>query len=117
MNKRRHQRIEMQNLVARLSDGVETFSGTVSDVSRDGMLLVNIPEELNMQGEELSIVVSAKDKDFTMLVVPKWVREDNSEKKMGLIILDTPLDWTLFVMNSEPKDEDIWAATTHLPDC
>jgi hypothetical protein len=36
-------------------------------------------------------------------------------KKMGLAILDPPLDWTLFAMICEPKDEDIWGATTHLP--
>jgi hypothetical protein len=34
---------------------------------------------------------------------------------MGLAILDPPLDWTLFAMICEPKDEDIWGATTHLP--
>jgi len=117
MNKRRHQRIEVQNLVANISDGVNSFSGTVSDVSRDGMLLTDIPHGLNKEGENLSILVTIKGKDFRMLVVPKWDSGSNSKKRMGFAILDVPLDWTVFVMNCEPTDEDMWAATTNLPDC
>lgn len=117
MNKRRHQRIEVQNLVANISDGVNSFSGTVSDVSRDGMQLTGIPHGVIKEAENLSILVTAKGRDFRMLVVPKWDSGSNSEKRMGLEILDVPLDWTVFVMNCEPTDEDIWAATTHLPDC
>ena len=117
MNKRRYERIEVQNVVANLSDGVDSFSGTINDVSRAGMLLADIPKELHNWGEKLSIIVSAKGKDYNMLVVPKWISKNYSEKRMGLVILDAPLDWTLFVMNCEPKGENIWAATTHLPDC
>ena len=117
MNKRRHHRIQVQNVVANLSDGVDSFSGTVSDVSRVGMLLADTSKELHDLGENLSIIVSARGKDYKMLVVPKWISKNNSEKRMGLAILDAPLDWTLFVMSCEPTDEDIWAATTHLPDC
>lgn len=123
MNKRRYQRTEVQNVVANLSDGVDFFSGTVNDVSRAGMSLADIPKELHDWGKELSIIVSAKGKDYKMLVVPKWISKNSPGKRMGLVILDAPLDWTLFVMNCEPTDEDIcsattyWAATTHLPDC
>ena len=116
MDKRRHQRIEVQNLVANLSDGVNSYSGTVSDVSRVGLLVTDIPQELNNQGEKLSIIISAKGKDFKMAVVPKWVSGSRSKNKMGLAILDAPLDWTGFIMSYEQTDEDIWAATTHLPD-
>mgnify|MGYP002631874701 CR=1 FL=1 len=117
MNKRRHQRVEIPNLIANLSDGVDSFSGTVRDVSRVGILLADIPKRLNNLGEQLSVVISAKGKKFKMLVIPKWVSGDNSEKIMGLAILDAPIDWTMFVMDYEPKYEDIWAMTTHLPDC
>ena len=117
MNKRRHQRIEVKNLVASISDGVNSFSGTVIDVSRDGMLLTCIPHVLSKEGGNMSIAVTAKGKDFKMQVVPKWNSEGNSEKRMGLEILDAPLDWTMFVMSCEPTDEDMWASTTNLPDC
>jgi len=115
MNNRRHQRIEVQNVVANLSEEVDSLYGTVSNVSRVGLLLTDIPKKLNNQVEKLSVIVSAKGKDFKLLVEPKWMSGNNSGKKMGLAIIDAPLDWTVFVMNCEPADEDIWAATAHLP--
>ena len=98
MNKRRHQRIEVQNLVANLSNGVDSYSGTVSDVSPAGLLVTDTPQELNNQGEKLSIIISVKGKDFKMAVVPKWVSGNKSKNKMGLAILDAPLDWAGFLM-------------------
>ncbi len=115
MNKRRHQRVEVQDMVAILSDGVDSFSGAVGDISRHGLLVNDFPQSLKSREEKLSIAVSAKGKDFKMLVVPKWVSADPLETKMGLAIIDVPLDWTVFVMNCEPEREDIWAATAHLP--
>ena len=117
MNRRLNQRIEVQNVVAHLSNGVDFFSGTVNDVSRVGMLLTNIPKELHDCSEKLSITVSAKNIEYKMVVLPQWINENNSEKRMGLEILDAPLDWILFVIDYQPADENIWAATTTLPDC
>ncbi len=117
MNKRRHQRIEVQNVVADLSGEVNFFSGTVNDVSLCGMSLADVPKELHDWKKELSIIVSAKGKDYKMLVVPKWLSKNYSETLMGLEILNAPLDWTIFVLNYEPTDEDTWATITHLPDC
>jgi membrane-anchored protein YejM (alkaline phosphatase superfamily) len=115
MSKRRHQRVAVQNLVAILSDGVDSFSVTVSNISRLGILLKDIPQRLKSQENTLSIIVSAKGKDFTMQAEPKWVSGSKSEQKMGLAIFDPPLDWTVFAMICEPADEDIWAAPTHSP--
>ena len=98
MNKRRHQRIEVQNLVANLSNGVDSYSGTVSDVSTVGLLVTDTLQELNNQGEKLSIIISVNGKDFKMAVVPKWVSGNKSKNKMGLTILDAPLYWAGFMM-------------------
>ncbi len=112
MSKRRHQRVEGQNLVAHLSSGVDSFSGTVGNISRLGILLNDIPQGLKILGKRLSIIVSAKDKNFKLQVEPKWVSGNKSKNKMGVAILDPPLNWTLFAMICEPNDKDIWAATT-----
>jgi hypothetical protein len=115
MIKRRHQRIAMQNLVANVSDGADSFSGTVSDISRNGLLLTDIAPGLGNQRGEMSILFSVKGRDIKMFVVPKWVSGINSGQKMGLAILEPPLEWTIYVISCEPAGEDIWAATTHLP--
>jgi len=114
MIKRRHQRIQTQNLIAKLSNGVDSFSGTVSNISRLGMLLDDIPQRLKSQGIKFSIIVSVKGKDFKMQVEPKWI-SGNKSPQMGVAIIDPPLDWTVFAMDCEPKDEDIWGEIAHLP--
>ena len=115
MSKRRHQRVEMQNLIANLSDGDDSFSGTVGNISRLGMLLNGMPQKLKSQGKKWSIIVSAKGKLFKMQVEQKWFKAHTSGGKMGVAILDPPVAWTVFAMICEPKDEDIWATATHLP--
>lgn len=117
MNRRLHQRTEVQNVVANLSNGVDNFSGTVNDVSRVGILLGDIPNELHDCKKKLSIIISANNIDYKLLVVPKWTSEKSTEKRMGLEIINAPLDWILFVMDYAPTDDNIWAATTNLPDC
>ena len=61
----------------------------------------------------MSLIVAAKGKIFKLQVEPKWVSENKFERKMGVAILDPPLNWTLFTMICEPQNEDTWAATTH----
>ena len=117
MNRRINQRVEVQNVVANLSNKGKSFAATVNDVSRDGILLTDIPQTIQDHKEQLSIVVSAKSTDFKLVVIPKWINENSSDRRMGLEILDAPLDWILFVMDYHPTDENIWAATTNLPDC
>lgn len=117
MNRRLHQRTKVQNVVANLSNGVDKFSGTVNDVSRLGLLLGNISNELVDCKNEFSITVSASSVDYNLTVVPKWIGENISEKRMGLEILNAPLEWVLFVMDYEPSVENVWAATTNLMDC
>ncbi len=117
MNKRRYHRFEVQNIDANISNGVDSFSGTVNDVSRVGLLLADIPKDFSDIGENLSIIVSARGKDYKLQVVRKWMSKNDSEKRMGVAILDAPLDWTSFVMDCEPRVKDNWASTTHLPDC
>lgn len=117
MNRRLHQRTEVQNVIANLSNGAIDFSGTVNDISRIGLLLGNIPNELDDCKDELSITVSTGSVDYKLLVVPKWVNGNGTERRMGLEILNAPLEWVLFVMDYEPAEENVWAATTNLMDC
>lgn len=117
MNRRINQRVEVQNVIANLSSEGKSFAATVNDVSRDGILLSDIPAMTQDSNEQLSIIVSVKNTDYKMIVIPKWINENNSERRMGLEIIDAPLDWILFVMDYHPTDENIWAATTNLPDC
>ena len=104
--------MKVNNLVADLSDGFGFFSGTVSDISRYGMHLDDVPKKINSQTKKLTLIVSANGKNFKILAIPKWVSENNQSKSMGIEILNAPSGWTDFVKKHEPKEvyDDVWAA-------
>lgn len=109
--------MKVNNLVADLSDGSGFFSGTVSDISHCGMLLNDVPKKFNNQTKKLTLIVSANEKNFKILAIPKWVSENNQSKSIGIEILNAPSGWTDFVKRYEPKevDDDVWGsvAVTH----
>ena len=108
MNRRRHLRIEVPDLVADVSDGVASFSGNVSDVSRYGMLLDDIPGKFNEKTERLSIVFSVNGIYFKkMKGIPRWTGRNNLRKRMGIHIPKASPSWTVFVKNLEPREPDL----------
>ena len=113
MNNRRCQRIEVPNLVAEISDGVNCFSGTVINISPVGIQLDDLPKRLNFQAKILSTGVFANSEHFKIIVIPKWVSENNFTKKMGFQIFEASRAWTDLIRRHEPKDDDVWAATTN----
>lgn len=112
INRRRNQRIRLENLVADLSDGSGFFSGIVSDVSRSGMQLVHVPKKFNDQAEKLILIVSDNKKNFRIVATPRWVRENTVDKSMGVQIFSAPLNWSSFIRRNEPKENDVWAMTS-----
>jgi hypothetical protein len=108
MNRRRHQRIEVPDLVADVSDGIASFSGNVSDVSRYGMLLDDIPGKFNEKTKRLSIVLSVNGIYFKkMRGIPRWASRNNLRKRMGIHIPKASPSWTVFVKNLEPRETDL----------
>ena len=108
MNKRRHQRMEVYNLVADVSDGISFFSGTVCNVSRHGVQIHSIPSKIKKQANALSILISVNGVlNFKkMRGIPRWVTENTDRKKMGIQITDASSSWTVFVKNFESKETD-----------
>ena len=114
MNRRRHQRIEVPDLIADVSDGVASFSGNVSDVSRYGMLLDDIPGKFNEKQKQLSIVLSINGIYFKkMKGIPRWASRNNLRKRMGIHIPKASPSWTVFVKNLEPRETDIPPVNSH----
>ena len=114
MNRRRHQRIEVPDLVADVSDGVASFSGAVGDASRYGMLLNGIPEKFTKKATKLSIVLSVNGIYFKkMQGIPRWVSGNNLKKRMGIQIPKASPSWTAFVKNLEPRETDILPENYH----
>lgn len=100
---RRYQRIEVEGLSADVSDGVGFFSGVISDVSRYGIGLDDLPKRIDDSVGKMTLVITGHGRNFKMLVKPKWAEREGIRKKIGFEIISTPLAWTNFVMKFEPE--------------
>jgi hypothetical protein len=108
MEKRRHQRMEVDNLNADISDGFGFFTGTVCDLSRFGMKVDNLPKRLDDKAKHLSIIISGNGKNFKVKARPRWSIRQSISKSVGIEIVNAPWGWTEFVMNFEPNPDDAW---------
>ncbi len=110
MNKRKNNRIEVEDITVDVSDGIGFCSGTASDISKFGLCLTNMAKKLGKDAENLTVVISGKKRVFKMKVKPKWIEEEGLSKKIGAEIENAPWEWTEFVMDldEEEEEEDIW---------
>ena len=106
---RRYDRIDIQGLEADISDGVGFFPAVISNISRFGIQMTDLPKRVNEQSKKITVVVSGHGRNFKMITRPKWSEKTGLRKALGLEIINTPWEWTDFVMKFEPKDnKDVW---------
>lgn len=108
MDKRKHPRIPIRGLRADISDGKGFYTGTVMDISRVGMSLTHIPKHLDADADILSVIVDGQGSHFKLLVKQKWESPGGNTKIIGTQIENSPWDWTEFIAQLEPEQDDIW---------
>lgn len=110
MNKRKNKRVDVDDLTVDVSDGIGFCSGSAKDISKFGMCLVDMAKKLGTDAENLTVVISGKNRRFKMKVKPKWQEEDGLSKKIGAEIDNAPWEWTEFVLDLDDDDEekDVW---------
>jgi hypothetical protein len=109
MENRENQRVAIEGLRADISDGIGFFPGVLSDISRFGMRMVDLPKRLNDKSKRMTVVVNGCGRNFKMLVKPRWSAESGMRKMVGVEIINSPWAWTEFVMKYEPRvEEDVW---------
>jgi len=109
MEKRKYPRMEIGTLSVDVSDGVGFFPGVVSDVSRVGIGISDLPKRLDGDVKKMTIVVSVPGEHFKMNVRPRWSTKNGVRKSVGVEIMSAPCGWTEFVMNFEPVfHDDVW---------
>lgn len=107
MEKRHHPRVAVHNLTVDASDGIGFFHGEIADASRFGICLTDIPAKLDGAAEKMTVVVNGPGKNFKMIVIPRWyATTDRLNKSIGVEIMDPPWEWTEFIMDLEPEQED-----------
>ncbi len=109
MGNRTYERVEIEGLNADISDGKGFFPGVIYDISRFGLRMTDLPKRINEKKQRMTAVISGHGRNFKMIVRPRWVERVGLRKMVGFEIINTPYDWTDFVMRHEPQSEgDAW---------
>jgi hypothetical protein len=105
MEENRNQpRLQLKNMSVDIFDGVGFFSGAIRDFSRYGLCLKQIPSSLEDGMKRLTVVVSGRDKNFRMIVRPRWFNYDGYTQDIGVRIIDSPLEWQKFIDEQMKED-------------
>ena len=106
MDKRKINRVMVDDFTVDVSDGIGCCKGTVSDISKFGMCLENMTNKFRKDAKRLIVVISGKDEVFKMKVKPRWNSGDGFSTRIGAEIEETPWFWSEFVMGIDEKD--VW---------
>lgn len=99
MMNRRENRVNVA-MESNISDGIHMFTGTVSNVSRNGFKLIHIPKKFETSSSCIA-VISGKGRNFKFHVLPRWQKEDVLSKEIGLKIISPSLKWISFIKGLE----------------
>lgn len=109
MENRVYTRIATRGISADLSDGVGCYQGLVTNISRYGVCIQDIPVKLDTDVKRLTAIVSGQGQNFKMLIRPQWTTADRLNRRIGGEILNSPYGWLDFVINKEPRHKnDEW---------
>ncbi len=89
---------------ADVSDGRLCFRGAVSNVSRKGLMMQNIPKPFNFYSKKWITVISNTGKNFKLLIKPRWSKAQEEGKTIGFQIISPPLAWTRFINESDERE-------------
>jgi len=107
----RDNRIEF-TMVADISDGTLVYDGTVSNVSRKGLMLLDVPKRFDFYSSKCIAVVNGAGKNFKLLMKPRWSKVQGERKDIGFQIISPSLGWIRFV-NELDGEEFAVSETLH----
>ncbi|MEJ2057032.1 MAG: PilZ domain-containing protein [Desulfofustis sp.] len=102
MQRREYPRMEVADLSADISDGKCFFSGTVENLSREGLAISSVSGNLEKSSDIYSVILDGPGTHFKLLVRPMWERTDGATTTIGARIENSSWTWTDFVMRREP---------------
>lgn len=76
---------------ADISDGTLVFDGSVSNASRHGLLLQNVPKKFDFYSPKCVAVVNSAGKNFKLFMKPRWSNLQGEQKNIGFQIISPPL--------------------------
>jgi hypothetical protein len=99
MEQRHDPRIHFRELSADACDSKDFFRGKVRNVSRYGLCLADLPEEVDERNKLWSLLIKGKDLTCKIAASPRWSVTTGGRKMVGLEVMDPPLPWTDFLID------------------
>ena len=109
MEHRKHPRLNATGMEASIADRVGFSTGSIKDISRFGVCITDLPRQLQPVNKSVTVVISARDKQFRLLLRPQWEKQDGLTVVTGTVINEVPRDWTAMVMQLEHQHHDALA--------
>ncbi len=98
MEHRKHPRLNTTGMEVCIADNVGFSTGTIKDISRFGVCITDLPRQLQPANNSVTAVISAKEKQFKLLLKPQWEKREGLTVATGAIIDDAPWGWATMVM-------------------
>jgi hypothetical protein len=93
--------MELPGIQADVSDGKIFFSGAVKNMSRYGLAIGEISQDMENTADIYSVIIDGPGAHFKLLVRPVWEHDDGTTKTIGARIENSPWTWTDFIMRQE----------------
>lgn len=102
MQRREYPRLDVSEMSADISDGKRFFSGTVENLSREGLAISSVSGDLEKSSDIYSVILDGPGTHFKLLVRPMWERYDGATRTIGARIENSPWTYVDYVMRREP---------------
>ena len=110
MEHRKYPRLNATGMEVSIADRVGFSTGTIKDISRFGVCITDLPRQLQPANNNITVVISAKDKQFKLNLMPQWVKQAGLTMATGAIIDEVPKDWAEMVMQLERQNNSVRAS-------
>lgn len=87
------------------------LEGMVTNISKTGIKMVDIPNKFKLTSKEYRTVVSSKDRNYRLTISPIWVKRNGLNMDVGFKIISPTLDWCHLLKELNPAVKDIWGYT------
>jgi hypothetical protein len=98
IEKRQQARVQIEAPKAVVVCQVKCYKTHVSNISSKGICLSNLPQKMINEGsDKFRVIFRSREREYKMLVQPRWSKWGDNGFKVGAEILTIPAGWEGFV--------------------
>ncbi len=94
-------------MISTVSQGNFCFDTSIKNVSKNGLMMSDIPQKFKCDTSVCYVVVNYKGSDYKLKIKPSWCGGGGMYKDIGFAIIDSSPDWVMMVNNMDDT-KDTW---------